>query len=110
MTTGTTPIDPSAAPTSPQPPTALPIITTRREPKRWMSGPESGSPTTEPTAIANSTKPSSAAAEVQLVADLRDPRGPAREREAVDDERRVDGADGSLVGDQQSSVNRRSGC
>ena len=62
MTTGTTPTStPSAAPISPHPPTALPIITTRREPNRWMSGPDSGSPTTDPTAIANSTKPSPAA-------------------------------------------------
>ena len=61
-TTGSTPTStPSTAPISAQPPTRLPAVTTRRDPKRWINGPDSGSPTTEPTAIANSTKPSSVA-------------------------------------------------
>ena len=50
---------------------------------------------TEPTAIASSTSPSARGVELERVADLRDPRRPAREREAAEDEDGVDGQRGA---------------
>ena len=69
--------------TRPAPPSTAVAATARREPKRPTTGPDDGSAITAPAAIASSSRPSSDGIEVEALLDLRDPRGPAREREPV---------------------------
>ena len=65
-------------------------VIVRAAPSREMTRPASGIETSEPIAIASSTQPELLRVELEPVADLRDPRRPAREREAVEDEDGVD--------------------
>jgi hypothetical protein len=58
-TTGTTPAaEPSAAIARPRPSSTAIAMTVRDEPIRVTTGPESGSASSEPAAIASSTRPS----------------------------------------------------